>query len=525
MRLKRFANGSMKNINTNRRRMIKHLCETSFLHYARYIFKRQTNQRLIIAPYHHIICDTLQAVEQGAIKRLIINIPPSYTKTELAVVSFISHGLAINPRSKFIHTSYSDSLALNNSSRIKEIIEADWYQRYWPTVLRHDTQSKSLWSNSLRGGLYAVSAGGAITGFHAGRIYDSNEVAEYAGAIVIDDPIKANDAYSRVIRERRNNWINNTVKSRTATPDVPIILIMQRIHDEDPTGFLLRGGTGDIWHHLCIPANYTKTEYPAEYTHGIPIECNLNDGPIWPYKHDETALNAMRDADKYTYSSQYMQRPSPQGGSLFEIKGLQYYEKYNKDTAQIQYRSGDTVNIRSSYMFCDTAHKKGQENDYTVFSLYGLGADKRIYLLDMVRDKMTAPELKRAFIAFLSKWTIDNGNTLAPREVLIEDKASGIGLIQEIREDVKANKIRAVKILGIPRNVDKISRANSSAPSVANGKVVFPAFASYTRELVRELEDFSPTMTHRHDDQVDTMMDAIQYLLQSETPLAYRSLI
>lgn len=519
------ANGLM--VNTNRRRFIKHICEMSFLHFARYIFQRQTGQRLIVAPYHHVMCDTLQRVERGEIKRLIINIPPSYTKTELAVISFISHGLAINPRSKFIHTSYSDSLVLNNSSRIKEIVNAEWFSRYWPNIMRQDSRSKSLWSNEFRGGLYAVSAGGAITGFHAGRIGNEGEPSTYAGAIVIDDPLKANDAYSRVIRERRNIWLNNTIKSRTATPDVPIILIMQRVHDDDPTGFLLRGGSGDQWYHLCIPADYDpEAPYPSEYTHGIPIKADLAKGPIWAFKHNQTLLDELRKADKYTYSSQYMQRPSPQGGSIFEIRGLQYYDHYDKAEAQVYYKSGDAVKIRSCYVFCDTAHKKGQENDYTVFALYGLGMDKRIYLLDQLRDKMTAPELKRAFIAFLEKWGVDVDNCLGPREVLIEDKASGIGLIQEIRDDIKAQRItRGIKIIGVPRNIDKVSRANSAAPSVANGKVVLPALASYTRELVREIEDFSATMTHRHDDQVDTMCDAIQYLIQTEKPFSYKAVV
>src|SRR5574343_215693 len=252
---------------TNRRRWLKRFLEKRFIAYAQYIFARQTGQRLIVAPYHYVVCDTLERVESGEIKRLIVNIPPSYTKTELAVVTFISHGFALNPRCKFIHTSYSDSLVTNNSSRIKEIIEAEYFTRYWPQQLLRDSKSKSMWSNVLRGGLYAVSAGGAITGFHAGRLPQPGSPYQYSGAIIIDDPIKAADAYSRVIRERRNNWLNNTIKSRTATQDIPIVLIMQRVHDDDPTGFLLRGGSGDLWHHLCIPADYSQTEYPSEYTH------------------------------------------------------------------------------------------------------------------------------------------------------------------------------------------------------------------------------------------------------------------
>ena len=161
--------------------------------------------------------------------------PPRYGKTELVIKIFVSWCLAKVNYSKFIHLSYSDTLALDNSAQTKEYIQSDAFQRLWCMELKKDAQSKKKWFNDNGGGMYATASGGAITGFGAGV----DGVDGFSGAILIDDPLKPDDAFSEVERNKVNNRYNNTIRSRTNTDNTPIIIIMQRLHEDDLSGFLL----------------------------------------------------------------------------------------------------------------------------------------------------------------------------------------------------------------------------------------------------------------------------------------------
>ena len=230
----------------------------------------------------------LQAVIDRKITRLIINIGPRYSKTEQAVINFIARGLALNSRAKFMHVSYSDNLVLLNSSTVKDIVSLPEYQRLWPMKIRSDSKSKRGWFTDEGGGMFAVPSGGQMTGLGAGRMASE----KFSGAFIIDDPVKPDDAYSDVKRSAINNRFNNTMRSRLADETIPMIVIMQRIHENDMTGYLLKGGSGDKWHHLLIPAYFSEEvltkPYSEEYTHGIPISIN-------------GILKAMKSGDPYAF--------------------------------------------------------------------------------------------------------------------------------------------------------------------------------------------------------------------------------
>ena len=257
----------------NERRMLKYMLEQDGMQFMRYFFKLREGNKMLLNWHHYAIDYVLQAVVDMKISRLIINIAPGYTKTEQAVLNFISRGLALNPRSKYIHTSYSGDLAQENSSKIKETIDSLEFQELWPMQIRVDSKGKKRWFTDQGGGMMAAPAGGQITGFRAGRMEEG-----FTGALINDDPLKPEDAYSAVKRNGINNRFNNTMRSRLAVESVPMVNIMQRVHEDDLSGFLLKGGSGDIWHHLTIPANLTEEavnqKYPEDYTHGIPISLN-----------------------------------------------------------------------------------------------------------------------------------------------------------------------------------------------------------------------------------------------------------
>lgn len=255
----------------NEKRMLRYMLEEDGMQFMRYFFKLREGNKMLRNWHHYVIEYVLQAVIECKINRLIINIAPGYTKTEQAVLNFIARGLALNPRSKYIHTSYSGDLAQENSSKIKETVESIEFQELWPMKTRVDKKGKKRWFTEHGGGMMATASGGQITGFRAGRMEPG-----FTGAFINDDPVKPDDAYSDAKRNGINNRFNNTHRSRLAVEEVPMINIMQRIHEDDLSGYLLRGGSGDIWHHLAIPTRLDEETlnkpYPEDYTHGIPID-------------------------------------------------------------------------------------------------------------------------------------------------------------------------------------------------------------------------------------------------------------
>lgn len=305
----------------NKLRLLKYHCEQEHLAFSKYYFTARMGSKLIVGPHHEAIIRAIDLVIEGKTNRLIINVPPGYTKTEFASIMLMARGLAItNGRARFMHLSYSASLALLNSSTARGIVKGSDFQSKWPMALRDDADSKSMWWTSYGGGVYATSTGGQVTGFRAGHMDHSEE--KFTGALIIDDPVKPDDAYSETVREGINDRYNETIKSRLAVEDVPIILIMQRIHYYDLAGYLLRGGSGEKWHHLNLPVIINNSlKYPEENTHAIEIPHGLKDGWLWPFKHNDKHLVALR-SHKRTWQAQYLQDPK-----RFDEEGALWTEK------------------------------------------------------------------------------------------------------------------------------------------------------------------------------------------------------
>lgn len=285
-------------------------CEIDGLYFARYFFKQQHGFKMIVSAHHKLIQNALDRTmlppsDPQFISRLIINVPPGYSKTSLAVIDYMSRGLALNPHNRFLHLSYSSDLALQNSASTREIIKSFEYQQLWPIKTKDDTDSKKTWWTEDGGGIRASATGGQVTGFRAGHMDDSR----FTGALIIDDPIKPDDALYPVKRNHINDSYNETVASRLAVESVPIIVIMQRVHYDDLSGYLLRGGSGEKWHHLNLPVIISDDQQePEENTHAIPIKHDLPNGWLWPFKHNERHEIALR-AHRRKWFSQYMQAP------------------------------------------------------------------------------------------------------------------------------------------------------------------------------------------------------------------------
>lgn len=250
--------------------------------YTRWMFLQRKGFAWQRADHHRIVCDALMRVYRGECKRLIINIPPRYSKTEL-VNNFVSWTTGKAPDSEFILTSYSSQLASNNSWQIRETVLHPAYREIFPAVtLRSDSAAKHEWRTSQGGIVYAAGAGGTITGYGAGK-----HRSGFGGAIIIDDPHKADEARSDVIRQGVIEWFQNTLESRKNSPeDTPIILIMQRLHEKDLAGWLIEGGNGEEWEVVSLPA--LREDGTA----------------LWPEKHTVDRLRMMQQAAPYTFAGQ-----------------------------------------------------------------------------------------------------------------------------------------------------------------------------------------------------------------------------
>ena len=532
-----FSQTDEQEFDLNELRMFKTGCLESLLFTARLFFRRRDSVKFIVNLHHVIMCQVLDQVFSGKIPRLIINIPPGYTKTELAVIFFILKGLLINPRAKFFHTSYSGDLALVNSGIIKDLIVDPLYQAMQPLDLRVDTKAKARWYTKQGGGMMAAAQGGQVTGFRAGRM----EKGEFTGAMIIDDPIKPEDAFSKQIRERVNRTFNTTISNRIATQDVPIIVIMQRTHDDDLSGFLLKGGSQETWHHLEIPAFVSKVQapYPKEWTHGQRIPYDLPVGPLWPHKHSYDELKVVKRANSYVWNCQYKQRPTSISGTVFKRTWFKYYSHYDPLLCQVHLADGSTVKIQSISSFSDTALVPGEQNDFTVFTTWGKGADGRIYLLARIRGKWDSVDLEKNFVRYLKRLKfVPQVNNMGPSLIGIENKASGIGLVQSLNRKIGTNShtddrgnvidlTGLPKITPIPRGAgqNKVPRALSSAPHVERGELVLPENAPWVEEYLDEVCSFSVDMTHSHDDQCDPTFDAVHHMLIGSQTIDYDAVV
>lgn len=328
MKLMEIEN-SGKNIISNPKELLKLEMLTSFEKFTKAIFKAQYHRSFIVAKHHKRIIEVLQDVVDGKCKRLIINIGPRYGKTELVIKMFISWCFALNPKCRFLHLSYSDVLVYDNSETIRSAMQTDLYKALFPnSALASEKGSAKRWKTKAGGELYAVSTQGQVTGFGAGAVDEeiekmdggtniftfddhTNEMLSmlgatsniFQGAIVIDDPIKPEDAESDIVRERINLRFENTIRNRTNSRSTPIIIIMQRLHEHDLCGYL-QEIEPDEWTVLSMPAIQTDAD-GKEYA-------------LWPMKHTLEELYKMREINPLVFDTQYMQDPTPKEGLMYE---------------------------------------------------------------------------------------------------------------------------------------------------------------------------------------------------------------
>lgn len=443
-----------------------------FMSFAERAFHELNPQiELLTAPHLELIAAKLDACRRGEITRLIINLPPRQLKSHCASVAFPAWYLAHNPAGHIICASYGQDLADKFARDCRRVMASPWYKELFRTRLA-DRQAVHDFATSAQGTRMATSVGGVLTG-------------RGADMIIIDDPLKPDEALSEPRRKAVNEWYDHTLLSRLNDKQRGcIIIIMQRLHQDDLVGHVLEQ---ENWHVLSFAA-VAETD-----------ELHQIDGPLGrrlfrrevgdvlhPERESAATLAHIRETiGEYTFSAQYQQNPIPLGGAMVKTAWLQYYEPSERPL-----RFSQTVQS------WDTANKATELSDYSVCTTWGTH-DNRYYLLDVFRRRLNYPDLKRKVIELARR---DR-----PNKILIEDRASGTQLIQ----DLKADGVNAVTAYQPPSGTDKIMRLHAQTAVFENGTVWLPRRASWLADYVNELTSFPGS---RYDDQVDSTTQALDHL-------------
>ena len=433
------------------------------------------NAPAALAPNWHIdiIAEYLDAVQQQQVKRLIINMPPRYLKSQLISVAWPAWLLAQAPYQRIIVASYAQSLSLKHSLDCRNLMRAGWYRYLFPqTQIQPGQNEKHKFVTTTHGFRLAVSVGGALTG-------------EGGDILIVDDPLNPKQAESALYRNNANRWFEHTFMSRLNDKRKgAIIIVMQRLHTDDLSGFLLEKGG---WEHLNIAAQAMDTRY---YFVGATVHRRNEGEAIHPTREDARMLQRLKhQMGSHAYNAQYQQAPLQQDGNYVK---LEWFGRYRDEKTNAQ-QQHDLI-VQS----WDTAIKTGSANDPSVCMTLSIAGDG-IRVRDIFREKLEYLELRRQIILQAQRWQ--------PQAVLIEDKASGQSLLQDLRQSSQ------LPLLGVLPKQDKLTRFMQITPLIEAGRVHLPHQAAWLAEFERELCAFPHG---RHDDQVDALSQALQWLHMRE---------
>ena len=418
--------------------------------------------------------DDMQA---GKRPKLVIQAPPQHGKS-VQIIDFIAWLAGKNPDCKTIYTSFSERLGIRANLKLQRLYDSDLYADIFPDTQINKSNSVTVSGQFLRNREILEYSG--RTGYFRNTTVGGSITGESLSLGVIDDPLKGRkEANSITIRNGVWDWFTDDFFTRFSE-DGALLCILTRWHIDDPIGrLLLQYGDG-----------VKLLSYPAIAERDEP---NRKAGePLFPeHKSLDFLLERKELMDASSWLSLYQQSPIVVGGEL--IKG-EWFKRYTMPPT-IVYRK----------IYADTAQKTKEHHDYSVFECWGMGEDGKIYLLDMIRGKWEAPDLRRQAVDFWNKHAVKDQGKL--REMCVEDKASGTGLIQDIKRDAK------IPIKPIQRTVDKLTRVQDVLPYIESGYVMIPESAAFVSDFVSECEAFTADNAHDHDDQIDPMCDAISDML------------
>ena len=412
-----------------------------------------------------LIAEYLTEVYRGNIKRLIINVPPRSLKSVCVSVAFPAWVLGNRPFSRVIVASYSDILSMKHSTDCRLVVSSRWFRDTFKDFEINPLQNeKHKFATTQNGYRFATSVGGSLTG-------------EGGDILIVDDPHNPQQVMSEKYRSKTLEWFSNTFVSRlNDKKNGAIIIVMQRLHPNDLVGYLLDKDDND-WRVLSIPA---VAEEDCIYSINGFEKYREKGDILHPSREGAKEIERIKkDMGSYIFAAQYQQKPVVKEGSMIKDKWLQRYAK--------------NIIPSKTYLSFDTAIKTGAKNDPTVCTVWG-ELDNNLYLLEVYREWLEYPDLKRKTIELIKKWK--------PELVLIEDKASGQSLLQDLRKEIKT------PLIGIKVSKDKVTRLASVSPFFEGGRVFLPTESNWLADYEIELFGFPFC---EHDDQVDSTSQFLEW--------------
>ncbi len=433
------------------------------------------------------IAEYLMACKRREIKRLIINIPPRSLKSTIGTVAFPAFLLGHDPSTKIMAASYSKQLSIKHSMECRLVMESDFYKRIFPdTIIAEDNNQKAQYTTTRRGHRVSVSTGGMTTG-------------EGGNFLIVDDLHAAAEAQSQVTRQSALDWFDQSYSTRLNDKENDVIIVIgQRLHQNDISGHLLAKGG---WEHLCLPAIF---EEPKTISIGN-FKRNIKAGEILHSEREslKTLDQIKTETGSWSFAGQYLQRPAPSGGGIFKREWIKIFPN-DKPLPKFSC-------ILQSW---DTALTANTFSDYTAFTAWGVFEPKEgkyaVMLLDAWKERLEYPDLKKKVQYEWQTRYGDEGGGRRADFVLVEEKGSGISIIQDMqRMNIPVRKYN-------PGSADKVSRAHLITYLFEAGLVYFPEsdrfkgkFMSWAEEVLDNLLGF-PNM--EHDDLVDSTTQAVRLL-------------
>lgn len=484
-------------------------CEDSL-----YLFLRNAWKYIDSSPWRdgwpiEAVAEHLQAVVDGDIKRLIINIPPRMGKSSITSVALPAWTWAQPDRSptsgpgvQFLHASYANQLSLRDSVKCRRLIESAWYQKLWGHRfnLNSDQNTKSRFSNDQGGERLITSIGAAVTG-------------EGGSIIVVDDPNAAGEAFSDAIIETTIDWWDSTMSTRLNDPKTgAYIIIQQRLAENDLTGHILSKDVGE-WTHLCLPMRY---EADRSFVSSIGWkDPRSEEGELlWPERFGDDEVSRLeRTLGPFAAAGQLQQRPEPAGGGVIKRDWWQLWDEPSFPPMDFIIAS------------LDTAYTVKTSNDYSALSVWGVFTSETkasaSRMMDehgrpMYVDRMYAEPAPRVML--MHAWQVraelhelvekvaKTCRALKVDKLIVENKAAGISVSQELRR-LYGNEDFAVQLYD-PKSQDKLSRLYSVQHLFAES-MIFAPDRTWADQVITQVGQFPKG---KHDDLVDTVSMSLRHL-------------
>jgi predicted phage terminase large subunit-like protein len=437
------------------------------------------------------ICEHLEAVTRGEIRNLIINIPPRHMKSLAVSVFWPTWVWTWWPESRWLFSSYADTLATRDSLKCRRIIQSQWYQSQWGDVFSFtsDQNQKTRFENSKMGYRVASGVGGMSTG-------------EGGDFIVVDDPLKAIDASSAAMRESVIEWWDQSMSTRLNNPQRSgKVIVMQRLHENDLTGYLLEKmqADGEHYEHLSLPAEYEPTQHVTSI--GWTDPRTQTNELLWPDRFSTESIgNLKRALGSYGSAGQLQQRPSPAEGGLLKRTWWRFWIPKGANVTPVTTRQADGTLFEHPQMELpesfdevaqswDMTFKDTKGSDFVAGGVWGKkDADK--FMLDLSHGRMDITATIAAVQKLTHKWPDAHLK-------IIEDKANGPAVISMLRSKVPG-------LVAYDPKSNKEGRVNAVAPQIESGNVYLPhpALVGWVDAMIDECAAFP---NGANDDRVDQM--------------------